>query len=198
MTSGSPDATEALVFVHGNHGPTDDWTDLLARVGAFARDCTEMPGHRHRQARNFAYTAPVLHRPPRRILDQLGVQRAHLARESGRRATAEGTAADPCCGGASPPGRTVKLNDWPVDRAADEPHPGAIPSSAACRAEKGCGQTGYSSTISAVAADAFTLSAAWRALALDAKLSPEEAVVWPLEATSFQRSGVRCPTGSGS
>jgi hypothetical protein len=45
----------------------------------------------------------------------------------------------------------------------------------------------YSSTIGAAPALALTPSAAFLALDFDEKLSPELAVVWPFEATSFQR-----------
>jgi pimeloyl-ACP methyl ester carboxylesterase len=37
LQTGDPQATEAVVFVHGNPGPKEDWQDLLERTGEFAR-----------------------------------------------------------------------------------------------------------------------------------------------------------------
>jgi pimeloyl-ACP methyl ester carboxylesterase len=78
--AGPPDATEAVVFVHGNPGPADDWTDLLARVGAFARAIApDMPGYgRADKPRDFAYTIAGYADHLGGLLDQLGVHRAHL------------------------------------------------------------------------------------------------------------------------
>jgi pimeloyl-ACP methyl ester carboxylesterase len=58
MQAGPPHATEAVVFVHGNPGPSDDWTDLLQRVGAFARALApDMPGYGSAdKPRDFNYT----------------------------------------------------------------------------------------------------------------------------------------------
>jgi len=37
---------EAVVFVHGNPGPADDWRDLLARAGELGRAIApDMPGY---------------------------------------------------------------------------------------------------------------------------------------------------------
>ena len=45
LTAGPPDADEAIVFVHGNPGPAEDWRRLVARTGAFARAVApDMPG----------------------------------------------------------------------------------------------------------------------------------------------------------
>jgi hypothetical protein len=86
MQAGPPDATEAVVFVHGNPGPADDWTDLLTRVGAFARDCPEMPGPGTDKPRNFAIHARVLRRSPRtpepaRPRGRVAVALVHAERE---------------------------------------------------------------------------------------------------------------------
>lgn len=35
--TGPADAREAVVFIHGNPGPSEDWIGLLNRVGGFAR-----------------------------------------------------------------------------------------------------------------------------------------------------------------
>ena len=46
LTAGPPDGAEAVVFVHGNPGPADDWRDLLARAGELGRAIApDMPGY---------------------------------------------------------------------------------------------------------------------------------------------------------
>lgn len=41
-----PDNREAVVFVHGNPGPMDDWEDLIPAVIPFARAVAmDMPGY---------------------------------------------------------------------------------------------------------------------------------------------------------
>jgi pimeloyl-ACP methyl ester carboxylesterase len=43
--AGSPESSEAIVFVHGNPGSRRDWDDLLSRVAPFARALApDMPG----------------------------------------------------------------------------------------------------------------------------------------------------------
>jgi pimeloyl-ACP methyl ester carboxylesterase len=80
MQAGPSDATEAVVFVHGNPGPSDDWTDLLQRVGAFARAVApDMPGYGSAdKPRDFNYTIPGYADHLGGLLDQLGIQRTHL------------------------------------------------------------------------------------------------------------------------
>lgn len=55
---GLQDATEAVVFVHGNPGPSSDWIDLLGRVGSFARAIApDLPGYgRADKPRDFNYS----------------------------------------------------------------------------------------------------------------------------------------------
>ncbi len=44
--AGDRSAREAVVFVHGNPGPKEDWEDLLARIAPFARAVApDMPGY---------------------------------------------------------------------------------------------------------------------------------------------------------
>ncbi len=45
-TSGPIGASEAVVFVHGNPGSSEDWLDLLSATGEFARAIApDMPGY---------------------------------------------------------------------------------------------------------------------------------------------------------
>lgn len=71
---------EAIVFVHGNPGPSDDWTTLANQASEFARVVTmDMPGYgRADRPRDFDYTVSGYARHLEGILEQLGVQRAHL------------------------------------------------------------------------------------------------------------------------
>ena len=46
LTAGPRDGAEAVVFVHGNPGPADDWRDLLTRAGELGRAIApDMPGY---------------------------------------------------------------------------------------------------------------------------------------------------------
>ena len=80
LQAGPTDASEAVVFVHGNPGPSDDWNDLLGRVGSFARAIApDLPGYGDAdKPRDFDYTVAGYARHLAGVLDQLGVQRAHL------------------------------------------------------------------------------------------------------------------------
>jgi pimeloyl-ACP methyl ester carboxylesterase len=80
LTAGPQDATEAVVFVHGNPGAGRDWADLVERVGQFARAIApDMPGYAGAdKPRDFDYTVPGYARHLGGVLDQLGVRRAHL------------------------------------------------------------------------------------------------------------------------
>ena len=59
LTAGPPDGAEAVVFVHGNPGPADDWRDLLSRVGELGRAIApDMPGYGHAdKPKDFSYSA---------------------------------------------------------------------------------------------------------------------------------------------
>jgi pimeloyl-ACP methyl ester carboxylesterase len=77
---GAGPSGEAVVFVHGNPGASDDWTDLLAAVSSFARVVApDMPGYgKADRPEAFEYTVAGYARHLDGILSQLGVTRAHL------------------------------------------------------------------------------------------------------------------------
>jgi pimeloyl-ACP methyl ester carboxylesterase len=78
--TGPTGAREAVVFVHGNPGSSEDWLDLMALVGTFARAVApDMPGY-GKAARpvDFDYTVEGYSRHLAGLIDQLGVDRVHL------------------------------------------------------------------------------------------------------------------------
>jgi pimeloyl-ACP methyl ester carboxylesterase len=77
---GDVHAEEAVVFVHGNPGSSEDWVDLLPAAGAFARAVAyDLPGFGHAdKPSGFAYTAEGYARHLADLLTVLGIQRAHL------------------------------------------------------------------------------------------------------------------------
>ncbi len=80
LQAGPVDAREAVVFVHGNPGPADDWRDLLARTGAFARAVAPtMPGYGSAdKPKDFDYTVGGYAAHLDGVLRELGIDRAHL------------------------------------------------------------------------------------------------------------------------
>jgi pimeloyl-ACP methyl ester carboxylesterase len=78
--AGAQDKSEAVVFMHGNPGSSEDWTELLGRTGDFARAIApDMPGFgKADRPRDFEYTVPGYARHLGGVLKQLGVSRAHL------------------------------------------------------------------------------------------------------------------------
>jgi pimeloyl-ACP methyl ester carboxylesterase len=80
LTTGDPHAREAVVFVHGNPGPKEDWNDLLTQTGEFARAIApDMPGYGAADSpADFGYTSGGYARHLAGILDQLKVDRVHL------------------------------------------------------------------------------------------------------------------------
>jgi pimeloyl-ACP methyl ester carboxylesterase len=74
------DASEAVVFLHGNPGSSEDWRDLLGRVGDFARGVAfDLPGFgRADKPRDFDYTIEGYAAFTGATLNELGVARAHL------------------------------------------------------------------------------------------------------------------------
>ena len=72
--------SDAVVFVQGNPGPSDDWEGLAPRVAAFARVVAmDMPGFgRADRPKAFDFTIVGFARYLGDILDAVGVQRAHL------------------------------------------------------------------------------------------------------------------------
>src|SRR5262249_3345696 len=79
--TGPRDATEAVVFVHGNPGSSEDFAGLLPLVGDFARAVApDMPGYgKADRPADFDYTVEGYARHLDGLLGELGVQRAHLA-----------------------------------------------------------------------------------------------------------------------
>jgi len=80
LEAGPPQASEAVVFVHGNPGAGEDWADLLVQVGAFARALApDMPGYGHAdKSAGFDYSVAGYARHLAGVLEELGVRRAHL------------------------------------------------------------------------------------------------------------------------
>jgi pimeloyl-ACP methyl ester carboxylesterase len=80
LQAGDRSSREAVVFVHGNPGPKEDWEDLLTRTADFARAVApDMPGYGAAdKPPDFDYTADGYARHLAGILDQLGIDRVHL------------------------------------------------------------------------------------------------------------------------
>jgi pimeloyl-ACP methyl ester carboxylesterase len=77
---GPEDASEAVVFVHGNPGSSEDYADLLAHVSDFARVLApDMPGYgKADRPRGFPYTVRGYATHLGGLLEKQGVRRAHL------------------------------------------------------------------------------------------------------------------------
>ena len=75
-----PSRREAVVFVHGNPGPMDDWEEMIPAVTPFARAVAmDMPGYgRAEHPRRFDHTIDGYARYLGALLDRLAVDRAHL------------------------------------------------------------------------------------------------------------------------
>jgi pimeloyl-ACP methyl ester carboxylesterase len=71
---------EAVVFVHGNPGPSDDWERLAPAVATFARSIAmDLPGFgRAEHPYNFDFSVEGYAGYLGLLLEQLGVTRAHL------------------------------------------------------------------------------------------------------------------------
>jgi pimeloyl-ACP methyl ester carboxylesterase len=80
LQAGDPDASEVVVFVHGNPGPKEDWEGLLERAGEFGRAIApDMPGYGAAdKPAEFDYTIEGYGRHLGGILDQLGIDTVHL------------------------------------------------------------------------------------------------------------------------
>jgi pimeloyl-ACP methyl ester carboxylesterase len=80
LEAGPRERDEAVVFVHGNPGSSQDWRELVARTGAFARCVAlDMPGFgRADKPAEFEYTVAGYARFLGHALDELGIRRAHL------------------------------------------------------------------------------------------------------------------------
>ena len=77
---GLESATEAVVFVHGNPGASEDWCELLPQAGACARAIApDMPGYgKAPRPRDFSYTVEGYANHLDGILKALGITRVHL------------------------------------------------------------------------------------------------------------------------
>jgi pimeloyl-ACP methyl ester carboxylesterase len=75
-----PRQPTAVVFVHGNPGPMDDWADMIPSISTFSRVVAmDMPGYgRSEHPRDFDYTIAGYGKFLGHLLSHLAVQRAHL------------------------------------------------------------------------------------------------------------------------
>jgi pimeloyl-ACP methyl ester carboxylesterase len=81
LEAGPAEATEAVVFLHGNPGSSRDWEPLIGRVGAFARAVAlDMPGfgQADKPKAGFDYTVGGYASHVAAALGELGITRAHL------------------------------------------------------------------------------------------------------------------------
>ncbi len=80
LERGDRRSEEAVVFLHGNPGSSEDWRDLLEQAGVFARAVApDMPGYgKADRPKDFDYTVEGYARHLDGILNHLGVRRAHL------------------------------------------------------------------------------------------------------------------------
>ena len=80
LRAGDPEAAEAVVFVHGNPGPKEDWEYLLQRTGEFcAAIAPDMPGYGTAdKPAGFDYTSDGYARHLAGILNQLTINKVHL------------------------------------------------------------------------------------------------------------------------
>jgi pimeloyl-ACP methyl ester carboxylesterase len=78
LQAGPPHATEAVVYVHGNPGSSQDWARLLEHTGALARAVAwDHPGFgRADKPTDFDYTVKGYAAHLGRCLDALGITRA--------------------------------------------------------------------------------------------------------------------------
>ena len=80
IEAGPADAAEAVVFVHGNPGSSNDWGSLLVSVGMFSRAVAfDMPGFgAAEKPAGFDYSVRGYANHLGRLLDSLNVRRVHL------------------------------------------------------------------------------------------------------------------------
>jgi pimeloyl-ACP methyl ester carboxylesterase len=80
LEAGPEGAPEAVVFVHGNPGSSEDWADLVGRVGVFGRAVAwDHPGFGHAsKPDDFRYTVEGYAVHIERARSALGIDRAHL------------------------------------------------------------------------------------------------------------------------
>lgn len=77
---GDEASAEAVLLLHGNPGPSDDWFDVLPAIGAFARVVApDMPGFgRADRPKAFDYTVEGYGDFLGKLIDQLGIEKVHL------------------------------------------------------------------------------------------------------------------------
>ena len=80
LQCGPVDADEAVVFVHGNPGPKDDWEVLMRGLDEKLRGLApDLPGFGDSgRPRNFAYTIAGYADHLAKFIDQMGITRVHL------------------------------------------------------------------------------------------------------------------------
>ncbi len=83
LETGTPDAAEAVVFLHGQPGSADDWTELLAQVERFGRGVAfDWPGFGHSEkpeaGKGWDYSSGSYATFLAAVLWELGIERAHL------------------------------------------------------------------------------------------------------------------------
>jgi pimeloyl-ACP methyl ester carboxylesterase len=79
LQTGPADTPEAVVFVHGTPGSGQDWEGLVGAVGFARTIAPDMPGFGAAdKPKDFDYTVAGYARHLGGVLDELGVQRAHL------------------------------------------------------------------------------------------------------------------------
>lgn len=98
LEAGPAGADEAVVMLHGNPGSCEDWRELAGRVGGFARCvAVDQPGFgRADKPAGFDHSYEGHARHLGRLLDSLGVRRAHLVgHDLGARWMLDWAASDP-------------------------------------------------------------------------------------------------------
>lgn len=81
VEAGPEEATEAVVFVHGNPGSADDWTSLIAAIGATGMRAVafDLPDFGETAAApGFEHSAPGYAGFVEAARSELGIERAHL------------------------------------------------------------------------------------------------------------------------
>jgi pimeloyl-ACP methyl ester carboxylesterase len=80
IEAGPQDATEAVVFVHGNPGSSSDWTALVDGAGELGRAVAfDMPGFgKADKPRDFDYQVPAYADFLQGALTELQIERTHL------------------------------------------------------------------------------------------------------------------------
>ena len=100
IEAGTPDAREAVVFVHGNPGSRTDWEELVEATGALARSVAlDMPGFGQAdKPRDFSYQVSSYADFLQGALGELGIDRVHWW-------CTTSAAPSGCCGGCRTPTR---------------------------------------------------------------------------------------------